>query len=125
MATFIGFNTIGQHKKFTLTDVDLVKRDLVNALNINKGELPGVPDYGTTIWSQVFNGQTPETRKYIRDEIQRIIDQDTRLFLEDIEFYEFNNGLRIELAVRFLPDSGAERLAIFFDQQSQRASVVS
>jgi hypothetical protein len=43
MATFIGFNTVDQFKKFTLTDFELIKRDLINALNIRQGELPGRP----------------------------------------------------------------------------------
>ena len=41
MTTFIGFNTIDQPKKFTLTDFDLVKRDLLNAFNIQQGQLVG------------------------------------------------------------------------------------
>ena len=50
MTTFIGFNTIDQYKKFTLTDFPLIQRDLLNAFNIRQGELPGRPGYGTTIW---------------------------------------------------------------------------
>jgi hypothetical protein len=48
MATFIGYSTINQYKKFTLTDGELVKRDLLNAFNIRQGTLPGRPDYGST-----------------------------------------------------------------------------
>jgi hypothetical protein len=40
MTTFIGFNTIDQFKKFTLTDFELIKRDLLNAFNIRPGQLP-------------------------------------------------------------------------------------
>ena len=50
MPTFIGFNTIGQYKKFTLLDYELIKRDLLNAFNIRQGELVGRPDYGTALW---------------------------------------------------------------------------
>jgi len=63
MATFIGFNTIDQIRKFTLTDADLIKRDFLNALNINKGEVPGRPEYGTTIWSFIFNNQSMKPNK--------------------------------------------------------------
>jgi hypothetical protein len=40
MLTYRGFNTIGQTKKFRLTDLDLVKRDLLNHFQIRKGEHP-------------------------------------------------------------------------------------
>jgi phage baseplate assembly protein W len=55
--TFIGFNTQGQFKKFTLTGFDLIKRDLLNALNIRQGQLPGRPGYGTVIWDFLFEPQ--------------------------------------------------------------------
>ena len=50
MATFVGFNTQGQYKKFTLIDAELIKRDLLNAFNIRQGQLPGRPSYGTVLW---------------------------------------------------------------------------
>ncbi len=43
MPTFIGYSTVNRAKKFVLTDFELVKRDLANALNIQQGELPGRP----------------------------------------------------------------------------------
>ena len=57
MTTFKGFNTIGQTKKFTLVDFELVKRDLLNALNITQGQLVGRPGYGTMIWSYIFDNK--------------------------------------------------------------------
>jgi phage baseplate assembly protein W len=54
MTTFIGFNTINQNKYFTLTDFELIKRDLLNAFNIRQGELVGRPAYGTTLWDMLF-----------------------------------------------------------------------
>ena len=58
MTTFIGFNTIDQPKKFTLTDFALVKRDLLNAFNIRPGELVGRPTYGTNLWDYVFDNES-------------------------------------------------------------------
>jgi hypothetical protein len=36
MATFIGFNTIDQFKKFTLVDFELIKRDLLMPSTLGK-----------------------------------------------------------------------------------------
>jgi phage baseplate assembly protein W len=124
MPTFIGFNTIGQSKKFTLIDFELVKRDLANALNIQQGSLPGRPAYGTTIWSYVFENQTEETERFMLAELQRVVGGDPRLFLASAEAYPQDNGILIEMEVQVVPSSSAERLRIFFDQESRRASFI-
>jgi len=124
MPTFIGFSTINQYKKFTLVDFELIKRDLANALNIQQGELPGRPGYGTTIWSFIFENQTPETERGILAELQRVAGGDPRIYLSDASVYPQLNGLLIEVAVQVVGSSTAERLAIFFDQETRRASFV-
>jgi len=124
MATFIGFNTINQFKKFTLTDFELIKRDLLNALNIRQGEKPGKPAYGTTIWDSLFEPQTPQTARLITEEIQRVVAQDPRIYPSDIQVYPQENGILIELQVDTVNTTETERLAIFFDQELRRASYV-
>jgi phage baseplate assembly protein W len=124
MPTFIGFNTQNQFFKFTLTDFELIKRDLSNAFNIQQGELPGRPGYGTTIWSYIFENQTPDVEKAIVQEMQRVAGGDPRVYLSDIQIYPQDNGMLIELQIQIVASETAERLAIFFDQESRRASFV-
>ena len=124
MTTFIGFNTIDQYKKFTLVDFELIKRDLSNALNIQQGELPGRPGYGTTIWSYVFENQSPGTDQAILTEIQRVAGGDPRIYISQANLYPQDNGLLIEILVQVVASSTAERLALFFDQTSRRASYI-
>lgn len=124
MTTFIGFNTINQHKKFTLIDFELIKRDLSNALNIQQGEIPGRPEYGTTIWSLVFENQSTETEQAMLAELQRVAGGDPRLYIQDVQIYPQNNGIRIEMFLQVVGSSTAERLALFFDQTSRRASYI-
>lgn len=124
MTTFIGFNTINQFKKFTLVDFELIKRDLSNALNIEQGELPGRPGYGTTLWSYVFENQSPETDQAILAELQRVAGGDPRIYISEANIYPQDNGLLIELLVQVVASSTAERLALFFDRTSRRASYI-
>lgn len=124
MATFIGFNTINQFKKFTLVDFELIKRDLLNAFNIRQGQLPGRPGYGTVIWDYVFENQTQETERGITAEIQRVAGGDPRVFVSSIELFPQQNGMLIQLEITVVPSTNAERLAIFFDQEQRRASYV-
>lgn len=122
MATFIGFSTIDRSKKFTLTDFDLIKRDLANALNIQQGQLPGRPGYGTTIWSYVFENQTQPLQQAMTDEMRRVIAQDPRIRLTSINTYPRDNGILFELEVTVVPSTTAERLTLFFDTNNQQAS---
>jgi phage baseplate assembly protein W len=124
MPTFIGFNTVDQFKKFTLTDFELIKRDLINAFNIRQGEKPGRPAYGTTLWNFIFESQDQVTETAIYAEIQRVVGGDPRIFLQDAVFYARDQGLLIELSVSVVPSSNAERLSIFFNQEQRRASFV-
>jgi len=124
MPTFRGFNTINQFKKFTLVDFELIKRDLSNAFNIQQGELPGRPGYGTTIWSYVFENQTEPTETAILAEIQRVAGGDPRIYVTSANSFPQDNGLLIEIEIQVVASSTAERLAIFFDQETRRASFI-
>ena len=124
MPTFIGFNTIGQNKKFTLVDFDLIKRDIANAFNIQQGQLPGRPGYGSNIWAYVFENQTNTNQQLIIEELQRIISGDPRVVLVDVNLFPQDNGLRVELDLQVVPSATAERLAIFFDTTNTQATVV-
>lgn len=124
MATFIGFNTINQNKKFTLVDFELIKRDLLNAFNIRQGQLVGRPGYGTTIWDFVFENQLQETERALQAEIQRVAGGDPRVYISSIEVFPQQNGMLIQLEISVVPSTDAERLSIFFDQSQRRASYI-
>lgn len=124
MTTFIGFNTINQYKKFTLTDFQLIQRDLLNAFNIRQGELPGLPGYGTTIWDFLFENQVEQLQQDIRNEVQRVAGGDPRLTINDIQVYPQENGMLIQLEITIINTTNAEILSIFFDDQTRNASYV-
>jgi phage baseplate assembly protein W len=122
MSTFIGFNTQNQYKKFTLVDSELIKRDLLNAFNITQGQLPGRPGYGTILWSFLFENQDQTTMSQIIKEVQRVVGGDPRVNLIDAQIYPQQNGVLIELEVQFAPNSNAQLLSVFFDQQQRIAN---
>jgi phage baseplate assembly protein W len=124
MATFIGFNTQDQFKKFTLVDDALIKRDLLNALNIRQGQLVGRPGYGTALWDNLFENQTNETEAAITREIQRVAGGDPRLQISEIDIFPQENGILIQILLTIVPSTDAERLSIFFDQQTRTASYI-
>jgi len=124
MATFIGFNTINQYKKFTAVDFNLIKIDLLNAFNIRQGQLVGRPGYGTTLWNNLFENQTQETLSSVYNEIQRVCSQDPRVYVSSLQVFPQQNGLLIQLALTTVAGQDAKLLSIFFDQGQGVASYV-
>jgi hypothetical protein len=121
---FIGFNTQGQFKKFTLTDNELIKRDLLNAFNIRQGQLPGRPAVGTVLWDYLFENQVEKLQENLVAEIQRVAGQDPRLYISDIQVYPQENGILLQVDLSIVPSTDAERLAIFFDLTQRQATFV-
>ena len=122
MATFIGYSTIDKYKNYTVTDFNLIKRDLLNALTIRQGEMPGRPNVGTTMFTLMFEPQGEPTNKAIIKEIQRVVAQDPRIQVNDINVYPQENGILIELEVDTVSGQQGELLNIFFNNQTMRAA---
>jgi phage baseplate assembly protein W len=121
MARFKGFSTINRYKKFTLTDNELIKRDLLNALTIREGELPGRPSFGTRLWNFIFEPNTPDIVRQITAELERTVTYDPRIRIEDVIVTTDPEGVILELVVAFVPDLNPEVLQIKFDEESQTA----
>jgi phage baseplate assembly protein W len=146
MATFIGFSTqavdavrktqvnsgvdggagainnpIRYNKKFRTVDEQLVVQDLLNALNIPQGQKPGRPDYGTSLWSFVFEPNTFDVQIQLESEIRRIAALDPRLNLNSVVSYPQENGILIEVEFAISPFNNVQQLAILFDQHASKA----
>jgi len=124
MATYIGFNTIGKKRKFTLTDYDLVVRDVLNSLLIRKGEKLGRPDYGTDLWGLIFEPLTDQVLKQLQQELRETIQQDPRVRFEDAQAYTQPNGILVELFITVLPTSEQQRLSLFFNKDEQTLQLI-
>ena len=122
MPNFKGFNTINQYKKFSLTDRDLIKRDLLNAFLIREGQLPGRPEVGTDIWSYIFEPLDSTTVDAVTNEVERVVGLDSRIELHEVEVSTQDNIVQVALSVSLLPDSDAETLYINFLQDEETAS---
>lgn len=124
MTTFVGFNTINQFKKFTLVDFELIKRDLLNAFNIRQGELPGRPQYGTVMWDFLFENQIEELQRNIEAEVSRVVAQDPRITVSNVQCFPQQNGFLLQLEIATVAGSNADILSVFFDLQQRQASIV-
>ncbi len=108
-------------KKFRMVDRDLVIQDFINALNIPQGQKPGRPDYGTNLWSFIFEPNTLDTRIQLENEIRRVANMDPRITMSSIEIFPQENGILIEVEISISPFNSVEQLAIFFDENASKA----
>lgn len=122
MARFYGYSTIGKNKKFRLEDFELIKRDLLNNLLIRQGELPGRPTVGTEIWNYLFDSIDDATLIQLKNQLRKSVERDPRVKVEDIVFFQQDNGLLCDLTVSTVQSSEAQLLRLFLDTQTQTAS---
>ena len=122
MVQFRGFNTIGANKKFSLTDFELIKRDVLNSLTIRQGELPGRPEIGSTVWNYIFEANTKENLQSMQAEVRKTIEKDPRVRLVEANFYPSENGVLVELFVQVVNTTEQQRIAAFFDSDTQQVT---
>lgn len=118
-------NPLVYGKKYRLTDAELVIQDLVNALNIRQGEKVGQPAYGTRLWDFVFDPNTRDVTQQLENELQRVVAQDPRLNVNRIRAYTRENGILVQMELAVTPFNNAGDLNLFFDNQSNSASIVT
>lgn len=148
MPTYIGFSTIGANKprttnaaggvdggfgsvtkpinigkKFRLVDQPLVIQDLINALNIQQGQKVGKPEYGTTLWSFVFEPNTADVQFQLENEIRRVASGDPRLVVNSVKAFPQDNGILLEVELAIAPFNDATILSVFFDRSLNQAII--
>ena len=85
--------------------------------------MPGRPDVGTIMWSFIYEPQNAQTSQAVINEIQRVVAQDPRIEVADINVFSQENGILVELEVQTIQGQDARLLTVFFDNQTQRASL--
>ena len=70
MAMYRGFSTLqGNFLSTRVVDTELVKRDLLNAFAIRKGEKVGTPGYGSGVLDLVMEPLTEEVKNLLLEEV--------------------------------------------------------
>jgi len=116
MATmYKGFSTVGRTKKYRLTDQDLIKQDLINHFYIRKGEKLMNPNFGTIIWNVLFEPMTDDLKAVIIADIKQVASYDPRLSIDNVVVTEFEQGIQVELQLRFVESNQINLMNLRFD----------
>jgi phage baseplate assembly protein W len=112
-----GFSTIDQYKKFRLTDLDLIKRDLLNHFAIRKGEKLMNSEFGSIIWNLLFEPLTADVKALVVDDIQRVVGYDPRIRVDNVLVDQLDTGLQVQIELTVLPDNYSDVLSLQFDRE--------
>jgi len=81
MALYKGYSSFEfeRIKQFELTDVELVKMDLLNHIFTRRGTRVMMPTFGTVIPDLVFEPLDEQTTEILEDELRTVFDFDPRV----------------------------------------------
>jgi phage baseplate assembly protein W len=118
MPIYRGFSTVASQsqKKFVLTDGDLIKQDLLNALKTKRGSRLMQPNFGCVAWEKLFQTITASDAQDISDNIISIVKNDPRISLVSIDVNPTGNNITVTLVIKFTATNQIEQLIIVYDQ---------
>jgi phage baseplate assembly protein W len=118
MATFKGFTTLDRVKApFTITDQELIKRDLLNEFYTKKGERVMRPNFGSIIWDLLMDPSDNTLVSAVTEDIQRIVAKESRVELVDLTVYVADHAISADVVLKYLPFNNSESLYLIFEKQ--------
>lgn len=119
---YVGFTTYERlTPPFSVTDIECVKQDILNAFQTRIGERVMLPNFGSRIHDLLFDPFDEFTKQEVLDDIDRVLSFEPRVRLENSNVREFDYGLQIELVLTYTPGDTAETLYIDFVRDSEEA----
>lgn len=112
---FIGFNTINQSSPpYTLTNIAIVKQDILNEFATPIGTRVMLPGFGSNIYNYLFDPFDEYTKNLIIEDAVRVIKSDPRVTLVNIDVKQTDQTLTLSITLLFQPESITDSLFVSF-----------
>lgn len=119
---FVGFNTVDQpNPPYSLTNVDLVKRDINNQFATPLGSRVMLPGFGSAIYNYLFDPFDEYTKNSIIQDATRVVQSDPRVELISIDVFQEDQALTVAMVLKFQPESITDSLFVIFSQKDQES----
>lgn len=104
MALYNGFSSyeFQSKKTFSITNIDLVKLDLLNHLFTRRGSRVMMPNFGSIIPELTFEPLDEQTLDILQEDLSNVINFDPRVELIDLTLLPFYDEGRVEAHVKCL-----------------------
>lgn len=115
MVKFKGFSTIGRVRApYTLTDSDLIKRDLLNEFYTKRGERVMRPTFGSIIWDVLMDPISATLEAAIREDVQTIVQRDPRIRHVDTTIIILDHTIRVEIVLNYVATGDEDTLYLAY-----------
>ena len=119
---FVGFNTVEQlNPPYSLTNIDLIKRDINNQFATPMGSRVMLPSFGTNIYSYLFDPFDQTTINNIIMDATNVVQSDPRVSLVSIDVYQAGQAITVAMVLLFQPESITQSLFVTFSQADLEA----
>lgn len=116
---FVGYSTLDTNSTVQqFADIELIKRDLLNNFYTRPGERLMMPTYGCGIWNYLFEPFDAVTQDAIIYQCQQVINNDSRVQMQDINVSQFEQGLLIQMDLLYVPYNVIDTFSLSFDNRS-------
>lgn len=117
---FVGFNTVDQlNPPYSMTNLSLVKRDILNHFATPMGSRLMMPFFGTRIYEMLFDPFDEYTKNAIIEDAVRVVASEPRVQLTSIDVYQEDQALNIIMVVLFKPESVTDNLFVTFSLKNK------
>ena len=121
-AYFVGFNTVDNpNPPYSLTNIELIKRDILNHFATPMGERVMMPNFGTRIYSYLFDPFDEYTKNAIIEDAVNVVKSDPRVELVNIDVYQEDQALNIIMNLLFKPESVTDNLFVTFSLKDRES----
>jgi len=112
---FVGFNTVNQPSPpYSMTNINLVKRDILNQFATPLGTRLMLPGFGTNIYSYLFDPFDDYTKNAIIEDAVRVVQDEPRVELVSIDVFQSDQALTIAMVLLFVSESITDSLFATF-----------
>lgn len=119
---FVGFNTVGQPTPpYSLTNIEIVKRDINNQFATPMGSRVMLPLFGTRIYEYLFDPFDEYTKNAIIEDAVRVVQSDPRVALVSIDVFQEDQALNIVMVLLFQPESVTDNMFVTFSLKDKES----
>lgn len=113
-----GISTVDNTRNTSRYDIDLIRQDVINSMNIRQGEKIYQPNVGTIVWDHLYEPLTAGLKERLVADVKKVIQQDSRVELEDIAIDSKEYGIMIIVTLKYIAYNISETLQLNFDQNN-------
>lgn len=119
---FVGFNTVNNpNPPYSLSNVELVKRDILNHFATPMGSRVMMPDFGTRIYDYLFDPFDEYTKNAIVEDATNVVGSDPRVELLNVDIFQEDQALNIIMDLLFKPESITDSLFVTFSLKDRES----